>query len=451
MGTIQVERFRDTAIELKLIAYLIRKDHKPADSIDRDVFSIKAYKLFFDIVSAHKTTLPKDILKDAVGERVKNPDLLNQYIRKVYQAKIDTFSQKNIGSLIKKLKRLSFLRISLEKTEELIKAIDDGTEEDIRKISKQISSIGMSRIRVYSGEYLKDVEERASIIEHRRRKKQLGIPTGIASFDSATGGVMKGELAILVGETGIGKSIGLENFGINAWLLNMNVLYVSIEMIKSQVEFRMDSRLTGILYKKFRLGTIDDKDFLRWKKEMERWKASKDNYFEVVCLPRGCTSMEIENEADRCQEQYGEKLDLIIVDYLNIMNPNQSIKGASSRDWQTQSAIAFELKELSVGFGSEGIAVWSGNQVTDEGEGRGELKKSHIKYGRGIGEIANIVTALVQTQDDELEGIMRLQTIKVRDTPPISPIILRPNFDVMVLDDEYRDLRQGSLGEWRKR
>lgn len=447
---VEIEKFRDTSVELKLVAYALRKDHKICDWMNRDLFSIKAYKLFYDIVSSHKTTLPKDILKDVLSERLKKPGLVNPYLIKVYKVDVDSISQRNVKSFINKLKKISFLRLSVEAIEDMVSKVGDADVDAIRKSAKKISMLGIDRKKAYSGDYLKDVEERESILEARRKQKgMIGVPTGIRRFDTATGGLMNGELAIIAGESGIGKSIALENFGISAWMNQMNVFYVSIEMTKHQVQFRMDSRLTRMYYRKFRLGDISDEDLSKWRKEMERLRVTMDNFFEVVSLPRGCTALEIEAEAERVQDIHGQELDLIIVDYLNIMNPNTSVKGTSSRDWQAQATIASELKELAISFRDEGIAVWTGNQVTDAGEGQKVLKKKHIKYGRGIVEVANIVLGLIQTQDDELEDIMRLHAIKMRDVEKIEPIILRPNFDIMVLNDELRSRGHGSVSRWR--
>jgi len=242
-------------------------------------------------------------------------------------------------------------------------------------------------------------------------------------------------LGILIGETNIGKSIGLENFALSPWELGFNVMYVNLEMPKSQVEFRADARLAKLKYKKFRLGDFTEKDLIKWEKTIKEYRRKRKNFFEIVCLPRSCCPLDVEREAERIQDQYGEKIDLIVVDYLNIMRPNKESKG-SSKLWENQVDIAWELKEIATDFQEEGVAIWTGNQVTDEAEGTSELKKKHIKYGRGIGEVAQIVLGLLQDQDDALENVMKLQILKLRDLRKINPIILRPNFDFMMLNDE---------------
>ena len=438
------DQFRDTALELRIISYLIRKDYKLCDNLRRDLFSIKAYKLFFDIVQTHRTTFPRDMFKELIQERVKKIEIINPYIIKLFKCRIDNISSKNIAVMIKKINKLFYLRFSMEKTENILECIDKQDIESVKKIARQISSMDITRKRIYTGEYLKDYEERKAIIKTRMEQPNVGVPTGVKKFDDASGGVMKGELAIIISESGMGKSIGLENFGLYAWEEGFNVAYFSYEMSKDQVGFRADSRLMRLKYTNFRLGKFTDEQLLKWEKGIQKYRKTKKNFFEIISLPRSSTVAEMENEADRIQDQHGKKIDVIIADYLNIMRPNNSNLG-STRSWESQVEIAWNLKEVATDFQEEGIAIWSGNQITDEAEGLSILKKKHVKYGRGIVEVANIVVGLVQDKDDEFENIMRLQSIKMRDLKIIDPIILRPNFDMMCLDDEFRRESEGSL------
>ena len=263
------QEYRDTASELKLISYIVRKDFRKCDSVTRDIFSIKAYRLFFDIVYGHRTTFPKDVLRDMIADRLKNPEMVNPYLIKVYKISVDNMSSKNIDSIITKLKKISYLRLSLEKSEDIISAIEEKDFKEVKKIAKQIALIGSDRKKAYAGEYLKDFEERKAIIKARRDKPLVGIPTGIKKFDRITGGLMKGELGIIAGESSIGKSIAMENFALHAWDTNMNIAYFTIEMPKHQVQFRADSRNTRFLYQKFRKGEFSDQELSDWEDIIE--------------------------------------------------------------------------------------------------------------------------------------------------------------------------------------
>ena len=433
--------FRDTAAELKIVSYMLRKDYLLCDKIDKELFSTNAFKIFFTIISEQRTTLSQNILKELVAEKVENPNLFNPYFQKIYKYQLGKITRKSIDIIIPRLKKLSALRISAEKMDSMILALEEKDINKVKKIAKEISSIGVKNEKAIAGEYIEDFKERKQEVKNRLSRKWVGIPTGIQKLDEKTGGIIKGELAIIAGESSIGKSIALESFGAHAWKENYNVLFVSLEMPKMQVQFRMDSMLFSIQYNKFRTGNFTEKELLSWERSINKEKQKKENFFEIVCFPRGCSAFDIENHAEKIQDTRKKKIDLIVVDYLNIMKTNKNYE--TSKKWESQVDIAWELKELAGSFNSgAGVPLWSGNQIVDAAEGVGLLNKKDIKYARGIVEVANIVLGLTQDQEDKIEDIMKLQIIKVRDVKEIKPIILRPDFDIMLLNRSIGSLKK---------
>lgn len=73
----------------------------------------------------------------------------------------------------------------------------------------------------------------------------LGIPSGITVIDHHFGGWQKGDLIVLLGWTGVGKSFLGMLFAINAWMFGYRPLYISLEMDRTQVEYRVDTILNG--------------------------------------------------------------------------------------------------------------------------------------------------------------------------------------------------------------
>lgn len=431
--------FRDILTEQKVIAFIVRKNYKLCDLSSRDMFSINAYKVFFDIVVSNRTTYPKEMLKETASEIIRKSEALNPYILKIYKTKLKDISLKNAKLMIEKLKKLYELRVAAELAEELIENIQSKDSAAVKKTARKIVVIGVSgNDKSNSGEYLGDFEERRNIILARRKKEYVGIPVGIDKFDKVSGGVMNGEVAVMMGESGKGKSIALENFAIFAWMLGYNVVFSSGEMPKHQVQFRADSRIMKMLYSNFRKGTFENEEIIKWEDKIMDLKKSKENFFHVTSYTRGCDMGEVEDDCERVQDLYKKPIDLLIHDYLNITSPKNSQGRRSNKGWESQVEVAWEMKEMATDFCGKGLPIWTGNQVTDDAEGSGELKKSHLKYGRGIVEIVQIIVGLVQSQDDFLENIMRMQCVKVRDLEHIKPIVLRPNFDFMVLNDEKR-------------
>ena len=80
--------FRNIENEIKVISYIVRKNHKISEKVEKSYFSIKAYGLFFSIIYRNQTTFPKDAFKIKIEERVKNPSALNHYISRIYKTNI---------------------------------------------------------------------------------------------------------------------------------------------------------------------------------------------------------------------------------------------------------------------------------------------------------------------------------------------------------------------------
>lgn len=79
------------------------------------------------------------------------------------------------------------------------------------------------------------------------------VPTGIKKLDGIIGGLQKGELGLVMGTTGRGKSVMLTNLGYHAIKCGYSVVHFSLEMPARQVAMRYDSRFIGMAYKKFKL------------------------------------------------------------------------------------------------------------------------------------------------------------------------------------------------------
>jgi replicative DNA helicase len=92
-----------------------------------------------------------------------------------------------------------------------------------------------------AGEYMERVEDFRERVANE--EDTLGIPSGISTIDQHFGGWQEGDLVCLMGWTGVGKSFFAILFAINAWLQGYKPLFVSLEMSKKQMEYRVDTIL----------------------------------------------------------------------------------------------------------------------------------------------------------------------------------------------------------------
>lgn len=443
-------KYRDLKAEIALLAYVMKRRLHP--QAEEGLFSSPPHRFLFKVARAHNGPVPKAVALDEIERRVPSirADAYRAAADRAYGRRVKTLTAKGVRSLLARLKRMAASRTILVDADRIVDSVLDGKLDAARQLGRGIALAGKRPGSQYAGDYLADFEERRAIVRARRKNPdRVGIPTGIRKFDAAAGGLMPGEFAIILGQTNIGKSMMLENLALNAWLPELNaagrahnVLYVSIEMTKHELEFRADARLARVEHMKFRLGRGWTKeDARRWKSRIEDLRNTSETFLHFECVPRHCTPSMIEAVAERVQDEYGRKLDLLIVDYLNILGADGEER-SGSKQWYFQADIAWQLKALATDFNDgEGLALWTANQLTDEGARKEVLDFTATKYGRAAAEVAPVVVGLVRTQDDALKNQMQLQVVKHRGARRVDPIILRPNLDFCTMDDERRGLK----------
>lgn len=145
---------------------------------------------------------------------------------------------------------------------------------------------------------------------------EIGIPTGFYDYDKATGGLHGSDLIILAARPGMGKTAFAMNIARNlVYKEGKSVLFASLEMSTEQLQLRLISSMTGVETSKFRTpNMITD---VEWRK-IEAVKHYKAKGHLNVFDKSGCTPSEINRRARQVQLEHG--LDLIIVDYLQLMH-----------------------------------------------------------------------------------------------------------------------------------
>ena len=149
-------------------------------------------------------------------------------------------------------------------------------------------------------------------IEKRQKGEIVGIKSGIAELDRATGGFFPGELAVIGARPAVGKSaLGLQ-ISANAAMDGYRVCYVSCEMIDSQFGQRLFSRQTNIDGMKLRAAKLDDDD----------WAAIADAMVVYADLPISFTFgtktiEELRNDIQRKVDM--DECDIVVVDYLQLL------------------------------------------------------------------------------------------------------------------------------------
>lgn len=179
-------------------------------------------------------------------------------------------------------------------------------------------------------------------------EKAYGVLTGFDIIDQETYGMQPGELWLISGRHGSGKSVLLLNVAINAYRAGKKVLIFSLEMPLKQYMMRFNAGYNALPYKDLKGGKLNPAQFKVLKESNERMKevaATGGADLWIVDLTQA-NALTIEAEIRRGMAQCNFKPDLIVIDYIGIM---QSVKEGTA-DWQEQGFVAEELRKLARDF-----------------------------------------------------------------------------------------------------
>lgn len=168
-----------------------------------------------------------------------------------------------------------------------------------------------------------------------------GIKTGFTDLDKLTNGLQPGQLVIIAGRPGIGKTSFALNILINVATDEKNplpVALISLEMSKREVAFRVLCSQAKINSQDVRRGPLAQNDLQRINKAYT--KLSRAQLF--IDDSSTVTPRTLRNKARRIFAQH--KVKLIVLDYLQLM----SVGGKSSENRvQEVSEISRALKSLA--------------------------------------------------------------------------------------------------------
>ena len=251
-----------------------------------------------------------------------------------------------IEAVIAKLRDAVTGRKALELSTDVIELLGKGKiEEAVTHLKREVMMLGGHK-KDRPIVPLTDIAERLALLRDKQAhpEKYHGIKTGFKTFDDITGGLFPGEMTLLAGITGTGKSTMCRNFSYG--VINSgpnNVLYITNEEYLEQVQYKFDSLLTGIKYKDFKLAKITEEDLDRWQKYMQNdmLKAGMGQVF-IKELAAFTNTIDIEQEY-RALENRGIPIHVIIVDHLPNVKPIQQAWGENDE----MKKAAADVKELA--------------------------------------------------------------------------------------------------------
>lgn len=215
-----------------------------------------------------------------------------------------------------------------------------------------------------------DTEKIMTITADYLDKKSSGkiqqIFTGLKSMDLITGGLTQGEMTVLAGRTGGGKSAFSQFVALNAAKAGKRVLFVSREMSPLQYGIRTLASQTGVESSSIRNAVLTDREYER----------IGDGFNNISTLPirfafNIASAEDLRYELQQIYDTEGG-IDLVVIDYLQIM----ATKEKTANEYARVSKISRICKEYTLQFNcallllsqvSRGVGILSNNDLRDSG------------------------------------------------------------------------------------
>jgi len=251
--------------------------------------------------------------------------------------------------------------------------------------------------------------EKLNSSEHVHR----GIPTGFATLDNLLAGLQKSDLIILAARPSMGKTTFALDIARNAALVSKaSVGIFSLEMSDQQLVDRMLAAEAGVDSWKLRTGKLtSDHEFEAVQAAMARLSEAP---IHIDDQP-GNNILKMRSSARRLKNEHG--LDLLIVDYLQLMSPTSS--KASDSMVQQVTEISRSLKILARELDVPVIALSQLSRAVEQRGGKPRL--SDLRDSGSIEQDADVVMFIHRedkiNKDSDRTNIAEILVEKHRNGP----------------------------------
>ena len=340
----------------------------------KDLPTLNVFKIKVD-------SIENGVLKEAVVSQLRN----------VYQKITDSdlkFVKEQYLEFCKSQKLKSAIIDSVEH-------LKTGNYEQVKALVDSAMKAGMERN--IGHDYMTEVDKRMSVMARNTVK------TNWTEVDTIMdGGLAAGELGIITACAGSGKSWVLAKLGAEAMKQGKNVVHFTLELNENYVGLRYDSCFTGIDFQNIR----NNVDIVRKKIEQVPGKLFI-KYFPIKTVSAHHLKMHVERIA-----MLGSKIDMIVVDYADILRPYQSERNSNS--YSEAGGIYEELRSIA---GELQVPIWSASQSNRAAMDEDIIQANNISDSYRKIMTADFVMSLSRKVTDKVANTARFHIIKNRFGP----------------------------------
>jgi replicative DNA helicase len=178
---------------------------------------------------------------------------------------------------------------------------------------------------------------------HNDNREITGVPTGFAELDRLTSGLQPSNLIIVAARPAVGKStLGLDVARHASVRSSVPTVVFSLEMSKTELVQRLMCAECSVDMQRLRTGRMEDTDWTRLTRSLGKLADAPLFIDDSAAL----TMMELRAKCRRLKQRHG--LGLVVVDYLQLMQPSKRVESRQQEVSEISRALKLLAKELAV-------------------------------------------------------------------------------------------------------
>jgi len=257
-------------------------------------------------------------------------------------------------------------------------------------------------------DYLEDYEQRYESYH----KKEEKIEFDLEFFNKITkGGLPNKTLNIALAGTGVGKSLFMCHVAASVLLQGKNVLYITLEMAEERIAERVDANLLNVPIQE-----ISELPRQIFENKVTNLAKKTQGTLIIKEYPTASAhSGHFKSLLNELALKKSFRPDIIFIDYLNICASSRYKGNLSVNSYSYIKAIAEELRGLAVEFS---VPIVSATQTTRSGYGSSDVELTDTSESFGLPATADLMFALISTEDLEGLGQILVKQLKNRYNDP---------------------------------
>ncbi len=237
------------------------------------------------------------------------------------------------------------------------------------------------------------------------RSIQVGmVPTGLPSIDATLGGGLGvGEMGLILGPPGRGKSIVVQDIAAHATMIpNSVVLIVTLEMNENRYAARLFSRYTGMTKRECTKNTA------QIRKQLKTIMNSTNSRLFIKEAPARSLVADQVYAYIRAVHNAGFPPTLVLVDYLDLLRASTP----RHDKWVELEEMAVDLRSVA---SLAKVPIWAPTQGNRGSYGKSIVDIDDVADSWGKSKTADVILSLSQTLEERREGRMRIFFAKNRN------------------------------------